>query len=221
MVEHGIKHLFGYPDRPWKESDWTASDDRVRGGKSLSSLKVVVVEGNDTTSAATSTTSVAVFAGHLDITALGGAGFASQRTVDDAFHPHPLDLRGYDGLLLDVDLSRTVTSKKYTLILKDTVLPKRPDGREQSTLSWEIDFSLAEPGSSTGTLSDQEKVQLLFKDFRATYRGKPVDEPESPLDLGGIKRISIMIRSFFGEQEGDFELGMKSLAAIKAENNES
>jgi hypothetical protein len=43
----------------------------------------------------------------------------------------------YDGLLLDVVKS---DGKKYTLTLKDELLPKSPDGREQSTISWEYDF---------------------------------------------------------------------------------
>lgn len=171
----------------------------------MSALRVVVA--NDST--------MAVFAGHLDITALGGAGFASQRTVDDAFRPQ-LDLSGYDGLLLDVDLSRT-DDRMYTLVLKDTVLPKRPDGREQSSISWEIGFSVAAPGTATSSPEggDAGQVQLLFRDFKATYRGKPVDEPEAPLDLGGIKRVALMVRSFFGEQEGDFALGLKSVAATR------
>ncbi|KAK0629102.1 complex I intermediate-associated protein 30-domain-containing protein [Bombardia bombarda] len=176
--------LFGGPSRPWKTHDWTSSDDRVRGGESVSTLTV-----DQQTGAAT-------FSGHLDITALGGAGFASQRTVDD--HPD-FNLSGYDSLYLDIPES---DGKKYTLVLKDTVLSKRPDGREQSTVSWEHDFH----GDSG------RQVVLRFADFKPTYRGKPKDDAE-PLDWSAVKRVSIMIRSFFGQQEGDFNLVISSITA--------
>ncbi|CAN9223174.1 unnamed protein product [Alternaria alternata] len=99
--------LFG-GDKGWKASDWTDSDDRVRGGASQSYLTI--------------TGSSARFHGNLDITTLGGAGFASQRTTGE---DRTWDLSAYDG---------------YTLTLKDEILPLMPDGREQSTISYEYDF---------------------------------------------------------------------------------
>jgi hypothetical protein len=116
-----------------------------------------------------------VFYGDLDITTLGGAGFASQRTVDTK----SWDLASYDGLQIKLGKS---DGKKYTLILKDEVLPKRPDGREQSTVSWEYDFTC-------------QKTDLFIPwgDFKPTYRGKPKSDAKS-LDLEDIKRISIMMR---------------------------
>ncbi len=50
-----------------------------------------------------STPSVARFYGTLDITTLGGAGFASQRTVRTPDNSSLWDLCGYDGLQLEVD----------------------------------------------------------------------------------------------------------------------
>lgn len=120
------------------------------------------------------------FHGNLDITALGGAGFASQRTVDDF---PTLDLSDYEAIDLDVG---SADGKKYTLVLKDTILPKRPDGREQSTTSWEHDFRCAASGGG-------RHVVLNFHDFQPTYRGRP--QPQAPpLDLRSIKRISVMVR---------------------------
>lgn len=118
----------------------------------------------------------------MDITALGGAGFASHRTVDN--FPE-LDLSGYDALVLDIAKS---DFKKFTLVLKDTVLPKRLDGREQSTVSWEHDFDC--PGDGGGG-----RVVMNLNDFKATYRGRPKPDAE-PLNTGGIKRIAIMIRRY-------------------------
>lgn len=81
------------------------------------------------------------------------------------------------------------TDKKiYTLILKDEVLEKSPNGREQSTISWEYDFQARDPFSSRG-----EMLQIRWKDFKPMYRGK--EKPDAkPLDLTQIKRISFMIR---------------------------
>lgn len=130
-------------------------------------------------------------------------------------------MSGYDGLELVIDHA---DNKLYTLTLKDEILPKRPDGREQSTLSWEFDFR------SEG----QKTIFVKWSDFRPTYRGKEKKGVE-PLDLKNVKRFGVMVRrqvtssaisyfglvltllSFFGEQEGDFELGVLSIAALRTE----
>jgi hypothetical protein len=75
--------------------------------------------------------SPARFHGTLDITTLGGAGFASQRTTRSA----SWDLSAYSGIRLLLGKS---DGKKYTFVVKDEVLPLDPvTGREQSTISWE------------------------------------------------------------------------------------
>ncbi|GFF26005.1 uncharacterized protein C9E9.15 [Aspergillus lentulus] len=176
------KFLIG-GDQPWSPTNWTSSDDRVRGGSSYSSLNILP---NNTVR----------FNGHLDITTLGGAGFASQRTTDDL----SWDLSDTDGLDLDIAGS---DGKVYTIVLKDRLLPNRPDGREQSTISWEYEFRTAE----------RAIVRVRWGDLRATYRGREVNA--EPLDLRNVKRISIMVRSFFGRQEGDFVLDMASIAAFR------
>lgn len=174
--------LFG-GDVGWKASDWTDSDDRVRGGASQSYLEI--------------TGSSARFHGNLDITALGGAGFASQRTTGEE---KTWDLSSYDGIHLTLGHH---DGKKYTLTLKDEILPLMADGREQSTTSYEYDFS-------------SQSAKDLFVPWHAmkpTYRGKPKDDAK-PLDTKNVKRFSIMMRSFFGTQEGDFSLTVNSIKAV-------
>ncbi|KAK4219835.1 hypothetical protein QBC37DRAFT_367441 [Rhypophila decipiens] len=162
---------------------------------------------------ATTCTTAAKFSGNLDITALGGAGFASQRTTIFEGQGGALDLVGYDALVLKVVHHHTNSTpecssnddaaaaakkkeaKKYTIVFKDTILPKRPDGREQSTISWESDFSLV-AGVET------ETITLPFTEFKPTYRGKPVEDPEAKLDWGSIKRL--LRGATWPLQPGDF-----------------
>ncbi|KAJ5114247.1 complex I intermediate-associated protein 30-domain-containing protein [Penicillium alfredii] len=180
--------LFGGP-REWAPNDWTASDDHVRGGSSHSILTCCP------------DSSIASFHGNLDVTTLGGAGFASQRTTGQQ---RLWDLSNYDGLELAVNHA---DGKLYTITLKNEILPKRPDGREQSTLSWEYDFRSKTP----------QTILIRWDDFKPTYRGKKVRDTK-PLDPGNVKRVSIMIRSFFGEQQGEFSLEIVSLAGFRIEH---
>ncbi|KAJ6114812.1 hypothetical protein N7486_000590 [Penicillium sp. IBT 16267x] len=177
--------------RAWNPSDWTSSDDRVRGGSSTSTL----------TCSPSSLT--ATFQGTLDIKTLGGAGFASQRTTGEH---RTWDLSGYDGIELVLD-ERQTDGKCYTLTLKDEIPPKRPDGREQSTVSWEFDFR-----------ATRQKIFVRFEDFRATFRGRDRDDV-GQLDLKNVKRFGIMMRSFFGDQEGPFKLGIVSISAVRNERH--
>lgn len=165
--------------RPWDASQFTASDDRVRGGKSQSYLTVLGPRPRPGPDSAPGPASRAEFSGHLDIQTLGGAGFASQRTRDDL---PAWDLSGFDTLVLDVDRA---DGKRYTVTLKDETLPKRPDGREQSSISWEYDF--VPRGGGGGP------VTIPFTAFQPTYRGKAKPDAK-PLDLKDVKRISFMMR---------------------------
>ncbi|KAI1100100.1 NADH:ubiquinone oxidoreductase complex I intermediate-associated protein 30 [Jackrogersella minutella] len=187
-------YLFG-GYKSWNEHAWSASDDRVRGGQSRSYL------------VCSSDSSVATFRGDLDAAAIdkgaGPAGFASQRTVD----PQSWDLRGYRGLRLGVAAS---DGRRYTLVLKDDVPPpKRPDGRDEATVSWEFDFAPAAAGGD---------VSAEWHEFRPTYRGVPVQDVE-PLRLDRIKSIGIMMRSFFGDQQGPFKLDLNYIAAMESDGN--
>ncbi len=156
--------------RPWSPTDWTDSDDRVRGGSSYSEL---ICDPSSPT---------AVFHGNLDTKTLGGAGFASQRTTGE---DRNWDLSSYDGITLDIEKS---DDKKYTLILKDELLPKGSNGREQSTISWEYDFKGDGDGGSG-------KVFLYWNDLKPTYRGREKKDAQ-PLDLKNVKRISLMMRRY-------------------------
>ncbi|KAJ5189025.1 Major facilitator superfamily [Penicillium cf. griseofulvum] len=153
--------LFG-PD--WDLNRWTSSDDRIRGGSSVSKLEPTE-EG-------------VIFHGHLDIETLGGAGFASQRTVGNE---QIWDLSGYDGLELQIVPS---DGKRYTFSLTDEIPQRRPDDRERSALVWEYDFCPSQTG---------HEVRISWKDLKPTYRGKPVEDYR-PLDLSHIRRFRIMMR---------------------------
>ncbi len=121
---------------------------------------------------------IAIFRGNLDTKTLGGAGFASQRTTGE---DRSWDVSNYDGILLDITKS---DDKMYTLTVKDELLPKSPNGREQSTISWEYDFKPEKDG---------EKVYVHWDDLKPTYRGREKKDVQ-PLDLKNVKRISLMMR---------------------------
>ncbi|KAM4063114.1 complex I intermediate-associated protein 30 (CIA30) domain-containing protein [Hirsutella rhossiliensis] len=182
-----IVYLYG-GDQPWDSRRWTASDDRVRGGASTSHLTV------------SPRRPTARFHGHLDTQTLGGAGFASQRTRGAL----ALDLRAYDGVVVSIAGPAAADGKRYALTLKDSLEPPRRDGRDRAGVSWEADFVADRP----------RDVKLVWSDFKPTYRGRPKEDAE-PLDLAGIKRVGLMMRSFFGQQEGDFSLELHAIAAWK------
>ncbi|KAI0912014.1 NADH:ubiquinone oxidoreductase intermediate-associated protein 30 [Ustulina deusta] len=179
-----LNYLFG-GGKPWRVESWVASDDRVRGGNSRSYLDYV--------SRSKRTVS---FHGVLDISALGGAGFASQRSP----RRDRWDLSGFQGLHVVIGKG---DGKKYTLVVKDEILPKGPDGREPSTVSWEYDF-----------VGEEAELYIRWQDFEPTYRGKPKPDAR-PLDVANVQGISIMMRSFFGDQEGPFDLELGHIAAAK------
>ncbi|KAJ4266331.1 hypothetical protein NW762_004315 [Fusarium torreyae] len=190
-MENHVKYLYG-GDKPWDNNLWTASDDRVRGGSSISRLTV-------------SSPTQAIYHGHLDTKTLGGAGFASQRTKGDL----ALDLSHTAGLQLV--LGTGSSDHKFTLNVKDTIPGKRKDGRDEAGVSWEVDFEAPREG---GVLVKR------WDEFKATYRGRDVKDPE-PLKVDDIKRISLMTRSFFDKQDGDFKLVVNSIAAVKKDDDDS
>lgn len=91
-----------------------------------------------------------------------------------------------------VRLNERPAEKRYTLILKDTLLDKDPEtGREQATISWECDFELppqAEPGETL-----ERQVYVPWSSLNPTYRGK-LRKDAKPIDLKNVKRFSIMMR---------------------------
>ncbi|EED20679.1 conserved hypothetical protein [Talaromyces stipitatus ATCC 10500] len=203
------KYLFG-GDTPWSKQDWTTCDDRIRGGASASrlSIKPSTVDHIDNQPYSSS----AFFHGFLDITTLGGAGFASQRNTTYTLNWH---LEKYDGIEFIVGKS---DGKRYSFVLKDEMLPKRPDGREQSSLNWEYEFVVP----ATSDCEDRTREGTVFRakwcDFEPTYRGKPQEGLTRRILPRNIKRITLMMRSFFGMQSGDFEVEIKSIAVFKEGN---
>ncbi|KAJ0148971.1 Uncharacterized protein CTA2_621 [Colletotrichum tanaceti] len=185
---------------PWNLNEWVASDDTVRNGTSQSALDIIApgAPGNPFPE------SIVNFHGTLDYETLGGAGFASQRTANN--WPF-LDLSAYDTITLEIPYA---DGKRYTFNLKDIISPP-VNGVEQSGLSWEFSFQLPAVEHTDGTV---ERVVMPISEFVPTLRGR-VQNDTAPLDLTSIKRISIMIRSFFAEQDGDFELHIKSVTASK------
>ncbi|KAK7424488.1 hypothetical protein QQX98_000453 [Neonectria punicea] len=167
---------------PWEKSQWIASDDTVRNGTSQSFLDIVEPGALENPFSQ----SIAKFYGHLDYDTLGGSGFASQRTINDW---PGLDLSDYDHILVEIPYT---DGKKYTINLKDTVLPPTESGAEQATISWEFDFQLpvTETKQRKGAI---DRVVINFADLVPTFRGR-VQNDTAPLDLANIKRVSIMIR---------------------------
>ncbi|CAE6510537.1 unnamed protein product [Rhizoctonia solani] len=174
---------------PWRISDWETVDDRIRGGKSVSTLQ----EHDDGV----------WFRGMLDIIALGGAGFASQRFC---FTNEPLHLPRPEYQGIRVKLSSQSNDlhnpREFTLVLNTEPITHRPDGRVNSRVTWEATFADSAPS-----------WDLSFNVFRATYRGRPVD-PAPVFDPSIVYDLSLMCRSAFGKQCGPFELHILSIEAI-------
>ena len=82
---------------------------------------------------------------------------------------------------------------------------RRPDGRIESTIEYKTSFQ---------TLEGEDGIFITkFGDFQPYYRGKPANKAPS-LDLSKISSFSIMCQSFFGEQEGDFEVVIAAISAV-------
>ncbi|WWD18069.1 hypothetical protein CI109_102516 [Kwoniella shandongensis] len=180
------------------------------------------------------------FWGTLDIKTLGGAGFASQVY---RYGPTPLHLprTEYTGISLSVlpDPSIAATldhssPTEFTLVLKTSPTshipkhPKVPGPPRAAQLSYEASFEL--PKTNTYTYDEKSwsattikitEVIFDWNDFKATYRGrevKPGEERYVPLDTTGVYEISLMCRSGFGKQEGEFGLIVKSIDSVKKAN---
>ncbi|GAA5988695.1 hypothetical protein JCM10908_003678 [Rhodotorula pacifica] len=133
--------LFGGSDRDWPAFE--PVNDTIRGGASSSSWKV------------DPTTNIGNFSGNLDITALGGAGFASQSAT---FEP-PLRLGKRSrtaGLFITFlasspSLARSPSVRpksqprqphKLVLALKEEKPLRRPDGRRESVTVYQYTIDL-------------------------------------------------------------------------------
>lgn len=223
------------PALPWRSDDFTAVDDRVRGGTSHSHTAIVQYPPQSR--------GELVFSGFLDTTTLGGAGFASQASTT----PLPITLAktDYSGLRLVIRREPNwsepspsppdgsvpgggkgpVTS--FVFEIKTEEPKRRPDGRRESVVVWEWSFTVpqTEEGMNNSrvnlVLSNEEfwVFDSTWDDFKPFYRGRPVDE-----DTAGEFRPeqtyewSFMARSNFQAQSGPFALQMHSLSALPIED---
>lgn len=183
---------------PWDKSQWIASDDTVRNGASHSTLDIIEAGAAGNPFAQ----SIANFHGNLDYATLGGAGFASQRTVDDW---PSLDISAYDTITLEIPFT---DGKKYTFNLKDTV-PPPVNGVEQSGVSWEFDFQIPAVNHTDGAV---EKVVMSFSAFVPTFRGR-VQNDTAPLNLTSIKRVNFMIRRLVRSVSCELWVGSNAVIA--------
>ena len=156
------------------------------------------------------------FHGHLDTNTLGGAGFASQFSALDAppsvqsggdsgnqdgsndadgTEHYYWDLSDYDGI--ELSIGKDGDDKEYTFIVRDErEREKRDDGRDQAGVSWEVVFHA--PSADKTDDREEDKTRVIYfpwRDFKATYRGKEVDDP-APFKSGNIRRIGIMMRRY-------------------------
>ncbi|CAE6444655.1 unnamed protein product [Rhizoctonia solani] len=175
---------------PWRTNNWETVDDRIRGGKSTSTLQERDKDG-------------IWFCGTLDITALAGAGFASQRFrfSNELLRLPRSEYQGLRVKLLPQPIA-LLNPREFTLVLNTEPITHRPDGRVKSRVNWEASF-----------VNSELSWDLPFDMFRATYRGRSVD-PAPVLDPSVIYDLSLMCRSAFGKQHGPFELHILSVEAI-------
>lgn len=180
---------------------FVAVNDTVRGGKSTSSWtvdssNVATFSGNlgkMSTGTLLNKRRLTILvppspAATLDITALGGAGFASQAASFDS----PVQTGSFEALELVVENSlrhsppdspvsgdRGVSRPtSFVLSLKNQRAGHRPDGRRESVLSYESHFTV-EPGSERHT------IVRRWSEFEPTYRGRP-DKEAPALDPNQI-----------------------------------
>jgi hypothetical protein len=86
------------------------------------------------------------------------------------------------------------TEKRYTLTLKDELLPtNETNGREQASISYECDFELP-PQTIPGDATDRV-VFIPWSSLNATYRGR-LQPDAKPIDLEHVKRFSLMMRRY-------------------------
>ena len=130
----------------------------------------------------------------------------------------------YKGITLIYDPSPPSSVHTFTLVLKTalsdrTQPPNVPPSPEPATLSYEANFaitptSLDSPNANDGTRT----VNLKLNDFVPTYRGKKVERSDpryQPLHSEKIYELSLMCRSGFGQQKGDFEVNILSISKWK------
>lgn len=90
------------------------------------------------------------------------------------------------------------------MLKSDAPPKKRPDGRLEATISYEVHADVPPQG---GTFN------FMWAEFEPTYRGKPTTAPR--LKTNEIKAMSLMCRSAFGKQEGPFEFRLERVEGVE------
>jgi hypothetical protein len=176
--------LFGRT-HPWPS--FRAINDTVRGGASTSSF-------------ITNSNNVATFEGNLDITALGGAGFASQCTT---FSPSLKFSRvNSTGLALTLlSPPSSIDSEKspptsFVLALKSEIPADRPDGRRESVMSYEFTWDMKSLASNQS--NGEVRIEATWEECEASpilNRSKKVSGVEQRYNFD-----TIVIPMFRGRQ---------------------
>nr|ODN93267.1 hypothetical protein L203_00538 [Cryptococcus depauperatus CBS 7841] len=230
---------------PFDFGKWRAVDDRVRGGSSCSHLDPVKIDVKGHVVRASredekgkemirksSNKLAARFWGHLDIKTLGGAGFASQVF---RYSPHPVHFprTKYAGIVISAMpdplnfCKDTNQPSEFTVVIKTSPTSpilhhlKTSGSPRAAQLVYESRFILNK-GDKTGMIPSEENFYLPWNDFKATYRGREINPEEprwAPLDTSSIYEVSLMCRSNFGKQEGDFGLIITGISAWEKDSS--
>lgn len=123
----------------------------------------------------------------------------------------------------------------FTLVLKTSPPqhppshPKTPPSPEPATLSYEHDFALPRASvaasSSANANTQPHTLHLEWTDFKPVYRGRevpPSDPRYKPFDPQQIYELSVMCRSAFGKQEGEFGIVLAGIEGrVKATDGDA
>lgn len=126
------------------------------------------------------------------------------------------DLSPFDGVELVYDTPTAADAavagkgKVFTLILKDRGQEEelREDGRAKAGVNWEFDFRDGEGEKAIGVAEEEErrgedsgggnqskKIWIPWQAFRATFRGKDVDDA-GEFRKDAVWRVGIMMRRY-------------------------
>ncbi|POW01886.1 hypothetical protein PSTT_12154 [Puccinia striiformis] len=199
--------IFGSVPRSWNIEEWKEVSDKIRGGKSSSTLRYITpYHSSEGVS----------FEGTLDAATLGGAGFVSQvYHTPFSLLPSGPPISGpgpYSAFFIEVD---PLPSTHPSLINKFTFGVKNHNHQgDQSSLIYQCDFTvpLATPQADhNNKLQRLVKVRIPFKELVPTFRGRPSPD-HTPFDPAlTVSQISLMVRSFFNVQSGNFFLNVHRL----------
>ena len=122
----------------------------------------------------------------------------------------------FSGLRIEVErddeanLADEKRPTSFVFNLKTTVPERRPDGRLESRVTYEHAFD----GSRDGPLD------APWSAFEATYRGRPAKDAPA-LDPAAIVEVSLMCRSGFDSQRGDFSVQLGRVSALRVGSDTS